>query len=204
VPIIGGAALNHPDLLKRGKRFANGLLLVDSFFSGSHEEVVQRFVLQYELLHGNPPAVLESACYDSARFLFELIGRGNVYREDLTASLSLTTPSASILRSNGFNLNREMEHSMLVLQVKKGKFTQVYPPPPENPIRYGASEDGVLFAHLLDEEGQKVEIPVPGQTQLRLPPEEAEDDGGSEPEAVPSVKEAPAPTASEPGAAPAP
>jgi hypothetical protein len=204
VPIIGGAALNHPDLLKRGKRFANGLLLVDSFFSGSHEEIVQRFVLQYELLHGNPPAVLESACYDSARFLFELIGRGNVYREDLTASLSLTTPSASILRSNGFNSNREMEHSMLVLQVKKGKFTQVYPAPPENPVRYGTSEDGVLFAHQLDEEGQKIEIPVPGQNQLRLPPEEAEDDAGSEPEAEPNAEEAAAPATSEPEAAPAP
>ena len=184
VPLIGGAALNHPDLLKRGGRFANGLLLVDSFFAGSHEDVVQRFVLQYELLHDAPPAILGAACYDSARFLFELIERGNIYREDLVASLGLNSPSASVLRSTGFNEEREMEHSMLVLQVQKGKFTQVYPTPPANPVRYKVDSDGLLIAVQKDETGEDVDVPVLGLTQLRLPPSE-----GSEEESAPSESE---------------
>lgn len=182
VPLIGGAALNHPDLLKRGGRFANGLLLVDSFFAGSHEDVVQRFVLQYELLHDSPPAVLGAASYDSARFLFELIDRGNLYREELVASLGIASPSASVLRSTGFNKERQMEHSMLVLQVQKGTFTQIYPAPPENPIRYSVDAEGLLLAVQRDEAGEKVDVPVPGATQLRLPASDSSEEDPAPPE----------------------
>jgi hypothetical protein len=192
IPIIGGAALNHPSLLQRGKRFAEGILLVDSFFSGSHEDVVQRFVLQYQLLHGSSPAVLEAACYDSARFLFELIERGNLYPEDLVAGLSLTTPSASILRSTGFDASREMGHSMLVLQVRDGAFSQIHPPPPENPVRYEIGEEGILLAFQKDEEGNKVEVAITGGTHLRLPPREeseGEEDEGEEDEGAENEKE---------------
>jgi len=182
VPIITGAASNHPDLIRRGKRFADGLLLVDSFFSGSHDEIVQRFVLQYQLLHGSRPAVLESACYDSARFLFELIEGGSFLREDLIDNLLVTAPSSSILRSTGFDENREMKHSMLVLQVEEGVFKQVYPQPPQNPIRFEVGESGLLLAFQMDEEGNKVEVPLTGETYLRMPPvpegEEAEETEG--------------------------
>jgi hypothetical protein len=185
IPIITGAAANHPALLKQSKRFAEGLLLVDSFFAGSHEPSVQRFVLQYELLYGTPPAVLESACYDSARLLFELIDRGTVFREDLIANLSLTVPSASILRSIGFDEDREMKHSLLVLKVEKGQFKQISPQPPENPLRYELGEQGILLGFQNDPEGNRVEVPLADIPPLRLPPEpegeEAPGEPGSEP-----------------------
>ena len=192
IPIITGAASNHPALLKQSKRFAEGLLLVDSFFAGSHETFVQRFVLQYELLHGTPPAVLESACYDSAHLLFELINGGTLFREDLIANLSLAVPKASILRSTGFDEEREMRHSLLVLKVEKGQFKQVSPLPPENPLRYELGEQGALVGFQNDLEGNRVEVPLTDIPPLRLPPNPEGEEPSEE------ASSAPADAASEP------
>ncbi|MCP4869348.1 MAG: ABC transporter substrate-binding protein [Proteobacteria bacterium] len=144
VQLIGAAAFNHPDLIDRGGKYTEGTLLVDGFFADSLEPAVQEFVLLYKGRHGAKPSALEAVAYDTTWFVAELIAGGATTRRELRSRLSLSAPQRSVVGARGFGPDGEMRHEMLVLQVKKGRFVQLHPEPPAEPIYIEMLEDGTL------------------------------------------------------------
>jgi len=162
VQLIGGAAFNHPDLIERGGKYTEGTLLVDGFFADSLEPAVQEFVLQYRSKHHVDPSALEAVAFDTTWFLAELIAGGAVTRRELRSRLGLSAPQRSVVGARGFGPDGEMRHEMLILQVKKGRFIQLYPEPPTEPVHIEMLEDGTLLRFKKGADGARIPVDVHG------------------------------------------
>lgn len=139
VTLMGGSALNHPDLVSRGGKYVNGTMLVDGLFLESDDPVVQAFRKTYRAAHGTDPTLLEATAYDTTRFLMQLLAEGVVTRRELIERLQMAAPAESVIGALGFAGTGEMRHEMRVLQVdrKKEAIVQVWPPatpPPAAPV----------------------------------------------------------------------
>ena len=134
VVLMGGSAMNHPDLIDRGGKYTNGAILADGLFLQSPDPVVQQFAADYRASHGSDPTLLEANAYDSTRFVMQLLAEGITTRRELLPRLTMAAPAESVTGAHGFASSGEMRHQMKVLEVHKGHFTQIWPPvgpPPE-------------------------------------------------------------------------
>jgi ABC-type branched-subunit amino acid transport system substrate-binding protein len=162
VMLIGGAAFNHPDLIEHGGKYLEGTLLVDGFFSGSLDPAVQEFVLQYRNLYRTLPTALEAVAFDTTWFVAELIHAGARTRRELRTQLVLASPQRSVVGARGFGPDGEMRHEMLVLQVKKGRFVQVFPAPTLEPISIEMLEDGTIVRFKRGVDGTRIIVDLHG------------------------------------------
>ena len=170
VQLIGAAAFNHPDLIDRGGKYTEGTLLVDGFFAGSLDPAVQEFMLQYRGRFEGEPTALEAIAYDTTHFVAELVAGGVATRRDLRSRLNLAAPQRSIVGARGFGPDGEMRHAMLVLQVKKGRFVQVHPEPPTEPIHLELLEDGTIQRFRKGPGGEKILVDERGEPIEPAPP----------------------------------
>lgn len=127
VTLIGGAALNHPDLINRGGKYTEGTVMVDGFFLDSEAPAVQHFRTAYRAAYGSDPTILEATAYDATIFLIQLLSEGVTSRRELVRRLALSTPVQSVTGARGFNADGSMVHELLTLQVRKGTIVQVWP-----------------------------------------------------------------------------
>ena len=130
VTLLGGSALNHPDLIARGGKYTEGTILVDGFFLESLEPGAQHFTNAYRAAYGSDPTILEATAYDATIFLIQLLGEGVSTRRELVRRLALSTPVQSVTGARGFNTDGSMVHELLTLQVRRGAIVQVWPAPP--------------------------------------------------------------------------
>jgi branched-chain amino acid transport system substrate-binding protein len=147
VTLLGGAALNHPDLISKGGKVTEGTVLVDGFFLGSPDPEVQRFVAAYRAAHGADPSILEAIAYDSALFVAQILDGGADSRREMRRALRLSTPARTVTNARGFDPQGEMRHEMLTLMVHGGAIVQVWPPPPAEQLAPGgaATEGGAML-----------------------------------------------------------
>lgn len=129
VTLIGGSALNHPDLVNRGGKYTEGTVMVDGFFLESETPGVQHFRTAYREAYGTDPTILEATAYDATIFLIQLLSEGATTRRELVRRLALSTPVQSVTGARGFNADGSMVHELLTLQVQKGSIVQVWPQP---------------------------------------------------------------------------
>jgi branched-chain amino acid transport system substrate-binding protein len=145
VTLMGGSALNHPELVSRGGKYINGTMLVDGLFLDSPDPVVQKFRNDYRAAHDGDPSLLEATAYDATRFLMQILGEGVVTRRELLERLEMAAPAESVTGALGFTSAGEMRHEMRVLQVdrKKEAIVQVWPPdgPPDEASKEEAPRD---------------------------------------------------------------
>ena len=184
VVMLGGAAFNHPDLVNRGGRYAEGTMFVDGFFAGSWNPAVQRFVLTYQRLWEAEPMALEATAYDATLLLCQLLAGGAASRRELRARLAIAAPSRSVMGARGFANNGEMRHDLLVLEVKKEKIVQVFPEPPTQPIHLEISQEGEIVRYVLGAERERILVDEDGNPLEPEPPSDGEE--GAEP---PDVEE---------------
>ncbi|HCP46265.1 MAG TPA: hypothetical protein DIU15_09495 [Deltaproteobacteria bacterium] len=130
VVLMGGAALNHPDLVARAGKYTEGTVIVDGFFLDSPSESVQAFKAAYTEAYGVDPSILEANSYDTALLVFQLLANEDIRsRRELRQRLRLTTPIESVTGARGLGIDGEMRHEMLTLTVEKGAIVQTWPPP---------------------------------------------------------------------------
>ncbi len=127
VTLLGGAALNHPDLVTRGGKYTEGTVMVDGFFLDSEAPAVQHFRTAYKAAYGSDPTILEATAYDATIYLIQLLSEGVTSRRELVRRLALSTPVQSVTGARGFNADGSMVHELLTLQVRKGTIVQVWP-----------------------------------------------------------------------------
>jgi len=134
VVLMGGAALNHPELVSRGGKYTEGTLLVDGFFRGSSQPAVQEFALAYETAYARQPSIIEATAYDTALLAQQLLSDSEgLSRREFRRRLRISTPLETVTGARGIGSNGEMRHEMLCLTVRKGSIVQAWPVPPEAP-----------------------------------------------------------------------
>ncbi|MBJ94717.1 MAG: hypothetical protein CMP23_09640 [Rickettsiales bacterium] len=130
VVLMGGAALNHPELVSRGGKYTEGVVLVDSFFLDSAESTVQGFAQAYRAAYQKEPSIIEANAYDAALLAQQLLADGErLSRREFQRRLSLASPQESVTGARGVRTSGEMRHEMLCLTVRKGAIVQLWPAP---------------------------------------------------------------------------
>ena len=137
VVLMGGAALNHPELVSRGGKYTEGAVLVDSFFLGSADPAVYNFAEAYRLAWTKDPSIIEANAYDTALLAQQLLSDTEyLSRREFRRRLGIASPIESITGGRGVRANGEMRHEMLCLTVRKGAIIQAWPIPEteESPV----------------------------------------------------------------------
>ncbi len=128
VVLMGGAALNHSELISRGGKYTEGTLLVDSFFLGSTAPAVKAFADAYRLAWKKDPSIIEANAYDMALLAQQLLSdTEQLSRREFRRRLNLASPIESVTGGRGMRASGEMRHEMLCLTVRKGVIVQAWP-----------------------------------------------------------------------------
>ena len=153
VVLMGGAALNHPELVSRGGKYTEGTVLVDSFFLGSTAAAVQHFAAAYRLAWEKEPSIIEANAYDTALLAQQILAdTEQLSRREFRRRLNIVSPVESVTGGRGIRASGEMRHEMLCLAVRKGIIVQEWPVP--------HAEDDAEVAEP-DEESQLKSLPEP-------------------------------------------
>ena len=132
VVLMGGAALNHPELVSRGGKYTEGALLVDSFFLDSDDQAMKTFADAYRVAWEKDPSVIEANAYDTALLAQQLFSdTEQLSRREFRRRLNIASPIESVTGGRGMRANGEMRHEMLCLTVRKGHIVQAWPIPQE-------------------------------------------------------------------------
>ena len=125
VPFLGTNGWNAPDFARTADQSIDGAVFVDGFFAESPNPNVQDFVERYKKRFQNPTTLFAMQGYDAARFVIEAIKKGaasgEAIRDYLTAQQDLPTLAGPAAFAQDGTLNRPL----FLIQVKRGRFTQV-------------------------------------------------------------------------------
>lgn len=90
VPLLASAGDHSTGLIKVAGSAANGLYLHTTFFTGTLNEKVQRFVKKFTATYGSAPNLFSAQAYDSMFILATAVERGRFSREGVRAALAET------------------------------------------------------------------------------------------------------------------
>jgi branched-chain amino acid transport system substrate-binding protein len=125
VPFLGSNGWNAPDFARTADQSIDGAVFVDGFFVDSPNPNVQDFVDRYKKRFQNPPTLFAMQGYEAAKFVIEAIKKGaasgEAVREYLTAQQDLPALAGPASFAQDGTLNRPL----FLIQVKRGRFTQV-------------------------------------------------------------------------------
>ena len=130
VLLMGGAALNHPELISRGGKYTEGTLLVDGFFLNSPDSAVQNFKAAYQEAYAKDPSIIEATAYDLSLLAQQLLSDSeSLSRREFRRRLNIATPLETVTGARGVRSSGEMRHEILCLTVRKGAIIQAWPVP---------------------------------------------------------------------------
>ncbi|HJT22508.1 MAG TPA: penicillin-binding protein activator [Nitrospira sp.] len=125
VPFLGTNGWNAPDFARTADQSIDGAVFVDGFFAESPNPNVQDFVEHYKKRFQTTPTLFAMQGYDAARFVVEAIrkgaGSGEAVRDFLLSQPDLPALSGPATFLPDGTLNRPL----FLIQVKRGRFTQV-------------------------------------------------------------------------------
>ena len=125
VPFLGGNGWNAPDIARTADQSIDGAIFVDGFFADSPNPNVQDFVDRYKKRFQTTPTLFAMQGYDAAKFVVEAIKKGaasgEAIRDYLTSQQDLPTLGGPAAFGPDGTLNRPL----FLIQVKRGRFTQL-------------------------------------------------------------------------------
>jgi branched-chain amino acid transport system substrate-binding protein len=125
VPFLGTNGWNAPDIARTADQSIDGAVFVDGFFAESPNPTVQDFVERYKKRFQSTPTLFAMQGYDAAKFVIEAIKKGatsgEAIRDYLTAQQDLPALGGPAAFAQDGTLNRPL----FLIQVKRGRFTQV-------------------------------------------------------------------------------
>lgn len=125
VPFLGSNGWNAPDFARTADQSIDGAVFVDGFFAESPNPGVQDFVDRYKKRFQSPPTLFAMQGYDAAKFVIDAIKKGatsgDAIRDYLTSQQDLPALAGPAAFAQDGTLNRPL----FLIQVKRGRFTQV-------------------------------------------------------------------------------
>jgi ABC-type branched-subunit amino acid transport system substrate-binding protein/predicted negative regulator of RcsB-dependent stress response len=125
VPFLGSNGWNAPDFARTADQSIDGAVFVDGFFAESPNPGVQDFVDRYKKRFQSAPTLFAMQGYDAAKFVIDAIKKGatsgDAIRDYLTSQQDLPALAGPAAFAQDGTLNRPL----FLIQVKRGRFTQV-------------------------------------------------------------------------------
>ncbi len=121
IKLLGTNVWNRKDLVRRGQKFVEQSLFLDSFLENDATFKNSAFYKEFVRTFGYPPGIFEVQAYDSALFLRQALLSGASNRIDLTEAMMRTQSFSGAVGKIAINDQREFERPMVALTVENGK-----------------------------------------------------------------------------------
>ncbi|MBW1809717.1 MAG: penicillin-binding protein activator [Deltaproteobacteria bacterium] len=126
VYLLGGEGWNHPELIRWAKRYVQGAVFCDGFFSDSSRDVTRLFVDQFRANYDHDPDMIGAHAYDSARILKTIIeDKLPPSRLELRDQLLELKGFMGVTGRISFDENGDVEKELFLLTVKKKKIVEL-------------------------------------------------------------------------------
>jgi len=125
VPFLGSNGWNAPDFARTADQSIDGAVFVDGFFVDSPNPTVQDFVDRYKKRFQNSPTLFAMQGYEAAKFVIEAIKKGATSGEAIREYLTMHQDLPALAGPAAFAEDGTLNRPLFLIQVKRGRFTQV-------------------------------------------------------------------------------
>lgn len=123
VHMIGGNGLNSPEMYNVAGPAAQGTVVGAAWFVGAKYPSNVRFVAEYTAKYGKAPDQFAAQSYAAAEIVSYLVAHGASNKDEMLAALKNVKVIPTVLGPIGFDANRDVKSSPVILQIVKNGFT---------------------------------------------------------------------------------
>ncbi len=120
--MVGGNGLNSPEMYTVAGPAAQGVVVGAAWFSGAIYPSNVDFVKHYTAKYGKGPDQFAAQSYAAAQIIAYLVARGATTKDEMAAGLKNVRVIQTVLGPIGFDQNRDVKSSPVILSIVKGGF----------------------------------------------------------------------------------
>jgi branched-chain amino acid transport system substrate-binding protein len=121
--MMGGNGLNSPEMYSVAGPAAQGIVVGAAWFSGAKYSSNVDFVKHYSAKYGKGPDQFAAQSYAAAQIVAYLVAHGATTKDEMTAGLKSVRVIQTVLGPLGFDSNRDVKSSPVILSIVKDGFT---------------------------------------------------------------------------------
>lgn len=121
--MFGGNGLNSPDMYAVAGPAAQGVVVGAAWYSNAKYPENERFVKAYTAKYGKSPDQFAAQAYAGAEVVAYLVAHGATTKDEILAGLRNVRVIQTVLGPIGFDPNRDVKSSPVILQIVKDGFT---------------------------------------------------------------------------------
>jgi branched-chain amino acid transport system substrate-binding protein len=125
VPFLGSNGWNAPDFARTADHSIDGSVFVDGFFAESPNPNVQDFVDRYKKRFQATPTLFAMQGYDAVKFVLEALKKGATSGEAVRDYLMAQQDLPALGGPAAFGPDGTLNRPLFLIQIKRGRFTQV-------------------------------------------------------------------------------
>ncbi|MEO7039363.1 MAG: ABC transporter substrate-binding protein [Candidatus Elarobacter sp.] len=120
--LIGGNGLNSPEMYSVAGPAAQGAVVGAAWFSGANYSSNVDFVKRYTAKYGKGPDQFAAQSYAAAQIVAYLVAHGATTKDEMAAALKGVHVIQTVLGPIGFDANRDVKSSPVILSIVKDGF----------------------------------------------------------------------------------
>ena len=121
--MVGGNGLNAPDMYSVAGPAAQGTVVGAAWYSGAKYASNLDFVKHYTAKYGKGPDQFAAQSYAAAQIVAYLVAHGATTKDEIAAALKSVRVIQTVLGPIGFDPNRDVKSSPVILSIIKDGFT---------------------------------------------------------------------------------
>jgi branched-chain amino acid transport system substrate-binding protein len=121
--MVGGNGLNAPDMYSVAGPAAQGTVVGAAWFSGAKYSDNLDFVKHYTAKYGKGPDQFAAQSYAAAQIVAYFVAHGAVTKDEILAALKSVRVIHTVLGPIGFDQNRDVKSTPVILSIIKDGFT---------------------------------------------------------------------------------
>ena len=121
--MMGGNGLNSPEMYSVAGPAAQGIVVGAAWYSGAKYSSNVDFVKHYSAKYGKGPDQFAAQSYAAAQIVAYLVAHGATTKDEMTAGLKNVRVIQTVLGPIGFDPNRDVKSSPVILSIVKDGFT---------------------------------------------------------------------------------
>lgn len=125
VRLLGTNLWNTSSLIRRGERYVEKAIFVDSLLSSDASFTQSPFYVQYQATFGEAPGVFEAQAYDAGLILRQIIASGEKSRRGVAEKLGELEEFHGSLGSLQMTPSREIDRPIVSLTVSRGQIMRL-------------------------------------------------------------------------------
>ncbi|GAC1617984.1 MAG: ABC transporter substrate-binding protein [Candidatus Elarobacter sp.] len=121
--MMGGNGLNSPEMYGVAGPAAQGIVVGAAWYSGAKYPSNIEFVKKYTAKYGKGPDQFAAQAYAAAEIVAHLVAHGATTKDEMSSALKNVKLIQTVLGPIGFDSNRDVKSSPVILSIVKNGFT---------------------------------------------------------------------------------